>query len=140
MNLKHIVIHCSDSPHKRGDSAGTIHQWHLEKGFDGIGYHYVVDENGRKENGRPVFLATKSFWVGAHARRHNSQSIGICLIGKNSFTELQMQSLKKIVKNILKTWPEAKVVGHCDLDSKKPCPNFNVKQWWESVKDECQPS
>ena len=80
------VIHCSDSPQGRGDNAQTIHRWHKERGFDGIGYHYVILEDGTVENGRP------EFWSGAHAKGHND-AIGICFIGDEDFTEAQFQSL-----------------------------------------------
>ena len=83
------VIHCSDSPQGRGDNAQTIHRWHKERGFDGIGYHYVILEDGTVENGRP------EFWSGAHAKGHND-AIGICFIGDEDFTEAQFQSLAKL--------------------------------------------
>lgn len=127
MNCDYIVVHCSDSPHGRGDTAGTIHGWHLARGWSGIGYHYVIEEDGRIIPGRPVFRDSKKFWPGAHVRRYNNRSIGICLIGRDTFTDPQMESLRFQLDGLKEIWPEAKIVGHCELDNSKTCPNFDVQ-------------
>lgn len=132
--VNYIVVHCSDSPNMLGDSrldtAGSIHAWHTQRGWDGIGYHYVIDEMGREEQGRPVFLGTKTFWEGAHVSGHNSVSIGICLIGKDHFHDSQLAAARKRIDSLIEIWPEAKVLGHRDLDSRKTCPNFDVAEWY----------
>lgn len=119
-----IVIHCSDSPH-RGDTAEDIHLWHKQRGWDGIGYHYVIDEYGTLETGRP------EYWVPAHARGHNENSLAICLIGVDRFTDEQFTTLNKLLKSLMFKYKIRlkNVVGHCDLDSNKTCPNFNVKEY-----------
>lgn len=119
-----LVVHCSDSPQGRGDDAETIHQWHLQRGFDGIGYHYVILEDGTVQKGRP------EYWVGAHARGYN-ESLGICLIGNTSFTKEQFNSLKNFIKG--KGFKKDEVVGHYQVDSKKTCPNFNVPEFLDSI-------
>ena len=124
MEIDLIVVHCSDSPHGRGDGALEIHRWHQERGFQGIGYHYVIDEFGSVENGRP------EYWQGAHAYGYNRGSIGICLIGVDVFTSEQMHSLERLIKELRRRHRNAEVVGHTDLDSKKNCPNFNVRKWF----------
>ena len=118
-----IVVHCSDSPH-RGDTAEDIHEWHLARGWDGIGYHYVITENGDKQAGRPLY------WVGSHVAGHNANSIGICLLGKHEFTKAQIATLRKLLSQLTLQYPDAQVLGHNDLDPKKTCPNFDVVSWW----------
>lgn len=110
-----------------------IDRWHREKGWDGIGYHYVVCRNGALEFGRDESRA------GAHCMGHNKDSIGICLIGGikdgtkdepvNDYTKAQWETLKRLVTDLKAKYPKAKIVGHCDYEKKKTCPNFNVKQW-----------
>lgn len=117
------IIHCSDSPQGRGDNAETIHKWHLANGWDGIGYHYVILEDGTVENGRP------EYWQGSHARGHND-ALGICLIGVNNFTNAQYISLEKLLKD--KGFKANEVVGHNEV-SKKTCPNFDVKTYLVSI-------
>ncbi|HNX29952.1 MAG TPA: N-acetylmuramoyl-L-alanine amidase [Syntrophomonadaceae bacterium] len=68
-----IIIHHSAS---EDVSAQEIHRWHLDQGWSGIGYHFVIRKNGTIERGRPVDK------IGAHAGSEaNSDSIGICLTG-----------------------------------------------------------
>ena len=127
LEITKIVVHCSDSPH-RGDTAEDIHRWHLERGWSGIGYHYVIRENGEVENGRP------HYWTGSHVAGHNTGSLGICLLGKEYFTPQQYDSLEVILHNLLMEYPGAEVLGHHDLNPHKPCPNFDVKSWWANKK------
>jgi len=117
------VIHCSDSPQGRGDNAETIHKWHLARGWDGIGYTYVILEDGTIENGRP------EYWKGSHARGHND-ALGICLIGTDSFTHAQFISLEKLLKD--KNFKADEIVGHYEISS-KTCPNFNVRSYLVSI-------
>jgi N-acetylmuramoyl-L-alanine amidase len=127
MMIDLIVVHCSASPQGRGDTAKTIHLWHLQRGWDGIGYHNVILEDGTVENGRPYY------WKGSHVRGHNGGSIGICLIGARVFTQAQLDALEGLLDTLTEKYPDAMVCGHCDLDEKKPdCPGFNVGKWYSS--------
>lgn len=127
--MNKIVVHCSDSPHGRGDDAQTIHRWHLERGWSGIGYHFVITESGEIQNGRPLY------WQGAHVNGHNRNTIGICLIGRESFTDAQFVSLGNLTKGLMATYKLEKkdVVGHGELDKGKTCPNFSVRKFMEGL-------
>jgi N-acetylmuramoyl-L-alanine amidase len=125
MTIKYLVIHCSDSPDDRDVDAEEIHRWHKERGWDGIGYHYVIKRNGITENGRPVY------WTGAHVSGHNHHSIGICLIGRNDFADVQMEALKKLLYALKFKNQDARICGHYELDDRKTCPNFAVGSWLE---------
>lgn len=128
--IKNLVVHCSDSPQGRGDNAATIHRWHLEKGWDGIGYHAVILEDGTIEMGRPVY------WKGSHVGAQNSISLGVCLIGLGGdATEEQLLSLHEVLMQWLTIYPEAWIIGHTDLDPRKTCPGFDVADWWKKVND-----
>lgn len=110
-----------------------IDRWHRERGWNGIGYHYVIRRDGRLENGRSLKEA------GAHCKGHNKDSIGICLVGGikdstknepvNDYTDKQWETLKSIVLELKAKYPNARIVGHCDYEPKKTCPNFDVKEW-----------
>lgn len=127
MKLKLIVIHCSDSPQGRGDNAETIHKWHRKRKFAGIGYHHVVLENGVVENGRPIF------WEGAHVKGFNTNSIGICLIGKDSFTSAQMDTLTRLLLDYTFDHPDVEIAGHYQLDEGKTCPNIDIPKYLKSI-------
>ena len=126
--MKHVnflVVHCSDSPQGRGDNAETIHLWHTKgNGWDGIGYHAVILEDGMIEQGRPLY------WPGAHVKGYNHESLGVCLIGIKDFTESQYAALRLLLDQWLKQYPTAKVVGHKYLDAGKLCPHFDVSAWY----------
>lgn len=118
-----IVVHCSDSPHGRGDNAATIDRWHKERGWSGIGYHYVILENGTIEAGRDIDKQ------GAHARGYNNY-IGICLIGTTAFTHAQFTSLDILLKAMKANYniDSKDILGHYMVSS-KTCPNFDVKKF-----------
>lgn len=124
--MKNIIIHCSASPNGRNDRASDIHRWHTEKGWSGIGYHYVICVDGAIETGRP------EYWQGAHASGHNRDSIGICLIGTDSFDNKQLNSLNNLVKNLTVKYPNAEIIGHNEI-SAKTCPGFNVQEWLKTI-------
>ena len=42
-----IIIHCSATKVGQDFTAADIDRWHRERGFNGIGYHYVVCLDGR---------------------------------------------------------------------------------------------
>lgn len=122
--IKLLVVHCSDTDDSDDINAVDIHKMHLSFGWDGIGYHKVINRSGKIENGRP------EYWVGAHVKGNNNISLGVCLIGRKNFTQKQFISLEKILKKWKKKYPNAEIVGHCDTgNTKKTCPNFNVKDW-----------
>jgi len=121
--IRYIVIHCSDSPNDRGDTAADVKRWHLEKGFATIGYHWVIERDGKRVTGRPETMQ------GAHEQTVNRCSIGICMMGRDAFTEKQWAALRMLLAELLKRYPGAKVVGHCELDKGRKCPGFDVQAW-----------
>lgn len=127
-SIKEIVLHCSDSPAGRGDDAETIHAWHKERGFDGIGYHFVIRENGYLEAGRPLY------WEGAHVRGHNSNSIGICMIGNGHYSEAQLDTAAGLCADLLNNFPNAKLYGHYELDPNKSCPKYPMSKFRDRVQ------
>lgn len=112
---RRIVIHHSDSAPET--TVEQIHQWHLARGWAGIGYHYVVRGDGTVWRGRPEDTQ------GAHAydsatRQANSDGIGICVCGKFEVytpTEAQLQALAELIKDIWTRHPGIQVIGHRDV-------------------------
>lgn len=123
-----IVLHCSDSPDEHHVTAEDIHSWHKARGFDGIGYHYVIERDGTISPGRP------EYWRGAHARRYNSNSLGICVVGRDVYTPQQIQSLDVLHRRLKKAHPSAIWKGHRELDEYKTCPNDVLMAWLRGVR------
>ena len=123
-NIKLLIVHCSDTNDNEDISAIDIHNMHLGFGWDGIGYHKIILKSGKIENGRP------EYWIGAHVKGKNDISLGVCLIGRDKFTNKQFNSLEKILKKWKRKYPKASIIGHRDTgNTKKTCPNFNVIDW-----------
>lgn len=81
--------------------AEQIHQWHLQAGYSGIGYHFVIRKNGDIERGRPVWA------VGSHAYGNNFDSIGIHLSGDftyNTPTKEQIESCALLIANLSESY------------------------------------
>lgn len=128
-----IVIHCSDSPHAHHDNIESIRKWHTERGYvgpdgiagneDDIGYHFVITKNGDIHPGRHIDD------IGSHCYGYNQTSLGICLTGKDEFSQEQKEALKFLCKKLIVQYSLEKkdIVGHYELDKKgKTCPNFDV--------------
>ena len=122
--IAYLVVHCSDTADDDALTGRDIHQMHLGFGWHGVGYHRIIGRDGVTEQGRP------DYWIGAHVKGFNDVSLGACLIGRNSFTDAQMQALENVLRGWKSTYPTAKIVGHCDFDhTDKTCPNFDVAVW-----------
>ena len=88
-----IILHHSGSPISR-TTIHSIHNWHLQRGWLGCGYHYVIHEDGSIFQGRPINV------VGAHAKGNNENSIGICTVGNFEIeypTLCQQEALGKLL-------------------------------------------
>lgn len=139
-----IVVHASATPVDMDIGAEEIRCWHTDpkpkgRGWDDIGYHYVIRRNGVRELGRPIEKQ------GAHAHGFNEHSIGICLVGgvnandrtkaEANFTHEQYAELNKLLIELCYMYviPRNNVVGHRDLPGvTKACPCFDVKGFFNS--------
>jgi N-acetylmuramoyl-L-alanine amidase len=162
-----IVVHCSATksgqwlggkqPWQMGyrEAPAVIDRWHFERGFQrhigplaafnrhlqSIGYHYVVDLDGKVWTGRHLDEP------GAHVAGHNANSVGICLVGgiepnDAAYSLAQWRSLAALVRGLQLQFLGARVLGHRDLSPDtnhngvverrewlKTCPGFDVAAW-----------
>ncbi|MGB5810128.1 MAG: N-acetylmuramoyl-L-alanine amidase [Polyangiales bacterium] len=125
-----LAVHHSASSNKIDPA--TIRQWHLDRGWDDVGYHYLIDYKGHVHVGRPLPFA------GAHAKGSNSNSIGVCVIGNNAsldrsdhWTTAQNYSLLDFISSVTKLFPTIRVVGHRDLmePGYTECPGLDIATW-----------
>ena len=130
-----IVIHCSATPADMDIGVEKIKHWHVvENGWDDVGYHYVIKRDGTLETGRDESM------VGSHAKAVNGTSIGICLIGgsnksgdwENNFLPEQFDTLEQLISTLQDKYDIKKIIGHYEVDDKKKCPSFNVKEWLDN--------
>ena len=135
--IRKIIIHCSATRPAMDIGVKEIRLWHVkDNGWSDIGYHGVIRRDGTLESGRPMDQ------IGAHTAGHNSDSIGICLVGgladdgktpERNFTGPQWSTLKRVVVDLVKKHPGATVHGHNEFAA-KACPCFDVPDWWLTVR------
>ena len=130
-----IVVHHAD-----GDlTAAEIHRIHREeRGWAGIGYHYVVELDGDIHRGRPEKK------VGAHCNEHNAHTIGVCFSGdyevRKAMPRAQLGSGRELIADLRRRYPKARVRGHGQMPANATaCPgrHFPMAQLLEgaSVSD-----
>jgi N-acetylmuramoyl-L-alanine amidase len=135
--INKIIIHCSDTPEAKYFDSKDIKDWHLERGFNDIGYHYVILLDGTIEIGRSLKTS------GAHARGVNSNSVGVCYIGgknhnmtqvKDTRTDKQKESLGLLLKTLRKMFKDAEILGHYQaVDTDKLCPSFDACEEYKDI-------
>lgn len=147
-----IVIHCSATREGEDYTVKDIDQWHKERGFKEIGYHFVIYQDGSVHAGRELPKdGAHANTPGVSGKSYNLHSIGICYIGgldkdgktpKDTRTDEQKKALRKLVDYLMNRYPNIKeVIGHRDtspdLDGDgevepkewiKYCPCFEVKE------------
>lgn len=148
--ITHIVIHCTATIQGKEITVKDVDSWHREKGWKGIGYHYLIGLNGCIEKGR------EEEKIGAHVKGYNRNTIGIAYVGglnkrlaaKDTRTRKQKRALKDLIKKLKEKYPEAEIVGHRDFSKDlnkngviepfefvKMCPCFNVKKEYSSLNE-----
>ena len=74
--IKYLIVHCSDT--NDDFTIEEIHKMHLDFGWDGIGYHKVIDQKGK-------FIMADQNIDWSACKGFNNKSLGVCLIGRNVF-------------------------------------------------------
>ena len=134
-NIKEIIVYCTATPEGRPVTIKEITNWHKQRGFTTIGYHYIVMLDGVVCNGRDVNVA------GAHCVNHNAISIGVCYVGgltkdgkkeKDTRTPAQKYALLQLLKKLKALYPNAKIYGHRDF-ANKACPSFDATKEYKNL-------
>jgi N-acetyl-anhydromuramyl-L-alanine amidase AmpD len=128
---QYIVVHHSATP---TGNAAEFDREHRRKGWDELGYHFVIDNGLGGPDGR---IETGSRWTaqkhGAHTggtpnNEYNDRGIGICLVGnfeETRPTAAQLDSLRRLVLHLARLYgiPSSHVIGHRDAPNAKTlCP------------------
>lgn len=130
-SMVEVIVHCTATPEGRDVSVDTIRGWHKDRGWDDIGYHYVVKLDGSIEAGRPE---TK---VGSHVAGHNTGTMGVVYVGgvakdgttaKDTRTPAQKAALLDLVKALIAKYPTIKKVTGHNQYAAKACPSFDVRK------------
>lgn len=142
--IDEIVVHCADTrpdwwmSKSLGQKIAEVRRWHttpppLGRGWSDVGYHFLIDRDGRTAKGRLLGR------VGAHVLGHNHGSIGICLFGghgaaatdrfQDHFTPEQDDALRTLIAQLRQNHSIDRVTGHNQYAA-KACPGFSVPAWY----------
>ena len=141
--LRGIILHCSATrpswlaSKSLGAKIAEIRRWHVQdRGWSDVGYHYVIDRDGKWAPGRPIEK------TGAHTVGHNTGTIGICLIGGHgsaaddgfldNFTPEQHKAALALIALLRQKYGNLTLAGHNNFAA-KACPGFNVGKWYAAA-------
>jgi hypothetical protein len=113
----------------------SIRQDHINRRpepFADIGYHYIVDPQGRVWEGRPLK------WQGAHVADRNDNNLGVMLLGdftKQTPTNAQVNAMDAFVAQQMQRYriPVSRVYTHREL-GKSTCPGANLQRYVDSSR------
>lgn len=132
-----VILHCADTNDSINSKISILDvtQWHKERGFLTVGYHYFIRRNGKIESGR----SEKE--IGAHVEGHNDNTLGICYEGRNFPSIAQIGSLITLYKKFLAVYKISHNdwYGHCELNPDKSCPGFSMANF-RNILRELSPS
>lgn len=118
-----IILHDSHTPPDQ-EGVEDVPRWHLQAhegalrmGLLGIGYHFVVERDGR------VVTCREEDRIGSHTPGHNLDSIGICLVGgrdengkaQENFLTAQKVSVFQLISRLHNTWGLIPVHGRYEI-------------------------
>lgn len=131
-----IVLHCTATKAGQKVTTADIEKWHKARGFNKIGYHYVIYLDGSIHTGRELAE------VGAHVTGHNADSVGICYVGgldaagkpADTRTPEQKAAMFYLLQSLREQFPGAKICGHRDFPGvAKACPCFDAISEYKNI-------
>jgi hypothetical protein len=139
-NITGIIVHCTATrpewwaKRSLAQKIAEVRLWHTrDRGWRDIGYHYLIDRDGKVGPGRPVER------TGAHVAGHNTGTIGIALFGGHgsavtdlfeaNFTPEQDAALRDLIADLHKRFGPVPVTGHNQYAA-KACPGFDAPAWF----------
>lgn len=134
--MKRTAMTMADRKKALAEQQQALEACHRARGFASCGYHYYITRDGQLHVGRSEEVA------GAHARKYNAHSIGICYEGglnergepADTRTQAQKAALTALLRSLKTDYPDARILGHRDLPGvRKACPCFDAKTEYEDL-------
>lgn len=132
--INEIIVHCTATKEGQNFKVEDINRWHKQRGWNMIGYHYVVYLDGTIHQGR------SEDQIGAHCLKHNTNSIGVVYVGgldaegkpKDTRTEAQKKGLRKLLTELKHKYPKVTIHSHKDF-APKACPSFDATKEYKEI-------
>ena len=121
-----FVVHHSGGP--ADQSVRAIQDWCMDgRGFLDIDYNFLV----RGTTGQ-VYVGRGWAAVGSHTKGHNSQGLGVCVIGRDELTDAAKTSLRALYHEAVRSAGHPLMVhGHRDLTA-TACPGDVIHAWLQA--------
>lgn len=133
--ITEIIVHSTATPKGMNATAKDIDKWHKLRGYNCIGYHFVILRDGTIERGRAVEMA------GAHCKGNNAETIGVAYVGglnenkqsADTRTGAQKIALNVLLTDLVKQYPTIrKISGHRDYCN-TACPSFDASAEYKHI-------
>lgn len=133
--IAEIIVHSTATPKGMNATAKDIDKWHRLRGYNCIGYHFVILRDGTIERGRAVEMA------GAHCKGNNAETIGVAYVGglnenkqsADTRTGAQKIALNVLLADLVKQYPTIrKISGHRDYCN-TACPSFDASAEYQHL-------
>ncbi|MFO0858624.1 MAG: peptidoglycan recognition family protein [Phycisphaerales bacterium] len=112
----------------------SVRRSHLDRGptWVDIGYHYIIDPEGRIWEGRPISIE------GAHVANTNDHNLGIMCMGnfnEHRPTQAQLNTLDGFVAAQMRAYrvPMSRVYTHRELGTTE-CPGTNLQNYMKQTR------
>ena len=150
-----IVVHSSATPEGKDLDWRDINMMHVQRGFQCIGYNFVVKLDGTVQTGRSLTIdGAHCNSKGFSGQSYNKHSIGICYVGgtdvrgkaKDTRTPEQKKALRELIAKLVKEYPIKEILGHRDTSPDlngdgvvepnewtKMCPCFDAKEEYKDL-------
>ncbi len=139
-----VITHWTATYTNQDIGSEEVNQWHVDRGWSGCGYHYIIRRDGRIQRGRP--LNRQGAHSGGSNPGFNTYTIGVAFAGgyncpsgtrnpdryisAESLTYAQMKTYESFMDSFYQVHPGGQAYGHVDTDDKgKVDPGFDVAEF-----------
>jgi len=136
----YLVIHSTESYNNQYLTAREIHRDHVDRGFDGIQYHYIIRRDGTLERGLPTNSVAQS-----SPTELRNFTLDVALVGGinapsgvenpdqyrsiEAFTREQLTTMESFIEAFYRRYPGGLVRGHYQIEDGVQDPHFDLKKF-----------
>lgn len=134
-SIQFLALHCTATA-QTTTIASIKNYWKTQLGWKNPGYHFIIKPDGEVVNLLPIDQVSNG------VQGYNSVTINMSYIGGvdsqnkpiDNRTPTQKASILKLLKELKKQFPNAKIQGHRDFPNvRKACPSFDAKKEYQNL-------